>query len=111
MTDMDTATKIKCAIKRLRDMYERITYHSLTQEDDLHLEDIDAATKLLRSAMYDVLDQTKSDPNVAYICDGKIDKCCNSQYPTCGDECFHTTDIRHAQNFKCIGGDKWIEIS
>lgn len=110
MGDMDTTTKIRCAIKRLMDMYERITHHSLTQEDDLHLEDIDAATKFLRSAILDIRDQTEPDHNVIYLCDGKVKECRIKQCLTCGDDCLRTTDIRHAKNFKCIGDDKWLEI-
>jgi len=34
--------------------------------------------------------------NILYLCDRRACK-------TCGPECFHTTDITHAKNFKLVG--------
>ena len=38
----------------------------------------------------------KKPDAILYMCDGKA---CDRPSTSCGTECFHTTDVRHARNF------------
>ena len=43
---------------------------------------------------------------VAYLCDGKACKDCNSF----SKYCTHTTDVAHAVNFDEVGNDRYMEV-
>ena len=53
-------------------------------------------------------------PEIAYLCDGKIERC---QEIGCGvtqsgnfRECYHTSDINHAKNFRKLDDNHYIEV-
>ena len=45
-------------------------------------------------------------PKIIYLCDRK--KECN-KHGACGQDCKHTTDIRHAVNFISLGDGNYVE--
>ena len=53
-------------------------------------------------------------PKIAYLCDGLREECKEIGCGVCqkGDfqECYRTTDIKHAVNFKRVGFNNYIEV-
>lgn len=51
----------------------------------------------------DYREKDEHPTQVAYVCDNEA---CGA---ACSTECHHTTDVRHARNFECVGENQYME--